>query len=30
MKNIEIPNFVKIRRLGAELYHLDRQTWRRP
>jgi hypothetical protein len=25
-KNNEIPNFVKIRPVGAELFHADRQT----
>jgi len=27
-KNIQISNFTKIRPLGAELFHADRQTWR--
>jgi len=25
-KNTQIPNFMKIRPLGAELYHVERQT----
>jgi len=26
LKNIQIPNFMKIRPLGAELFHAERQT----
>jgi len=25
-KNAQIPNFLQIRRVGAELFHADRQT----
>jgi hypothetical protein len=27
-KNTQISNFMKIRPAGAELFHVDRQTWR--
>jgi len=28
-KNPQISNFMKIRPVGAELFHADGQTWRR-
>jgi len=27
-KNTQISNFMKIRPMGAEFFHVDRQTWR--
>ena len=28
-KKLQISSFIKIRQLGAELFHADGQTWRR-